>query len=60
MKAVMQEKKVKNIGYKQMLILINPELLTDIKARALFKNISLKAWVLQAIEQARIIEDKYK
>lgn len=47
-------------GYKQMVVAIDPELLVDIKARALYKNITLKTWILQAIEQARILEDKYK
>ena len=50
----------KNTGYKQMVILIDPAILQDIKARALFNNTSLKGWVLQAIAEKIIREDKAK
>lgn len=50
----------KNIGFKQMLILVDAELLKDIKSRALFKNVTLKKWVLQAILEKIAQEDKYK
>lgn len=56
----MENKKTNDVGYKQMIILIDANLLKDIKTRALFKNITLKTWILQAIEQARMLEDKYK
>lgn len=55
-----ERKKVIPKGFKQMIISIDPSILVDIKARALFKNISLKQWVLQAIDQARYVEDKVK
>ncbi len=47
-------------GYKQMLILIDPQLLVDIKVRALFSNTTLKEWILQAIAEKIIREDKAK
>jgi hypothetical protein len=54
------ENKNNSGGYKQMLILIDPQLLVDIKARALFSNTTLKAWILQAIAEKIIREDKAK
>lgn len=58
MKAIMEENR--NIGFKQMIILIDAEMQKDIKSRALFKNITLKKWVLQAIVEKMIQEDKAK
>lgn len=58
MRIIMEENK--NIGFKQMLILVDAELLKDIKSRALFKNVTLKKWVLQAILEKIAQEDKYK
>jgi hypothetical protein len=56
----MEKKPVEASGYKQMIILIDPELLQDIKTRAIFNNTSLKGWVLQAIIEKTIREDKTK
>lgn len=54
------EEKNKNTGYKQMIVLVDPTTFQDIKARALFNNTSLKRWVLQAIAEKIIREDKAK
>ena len=47
-------------GYKQMVINMDPELLTDIKGRALFRNMTLKKWVLQALLEKIAQEDRAK
>jgi hypothetical protein len=56
----MKNKENSAIGYKQMVVNMDPALLTDIKSRALFKNITLKKWVLQAILEKIAQEDKAK
>ncbi len=50
----------KKTGHSQLLILIEAAIHQDIKARAIFKNISLKDWMLQAIAEKVVREDKAK
>jgi hypothetical protein len=51
---------VKKTGYSQMIILVEAPVHQEIKARALFKNTTLKDWVLQAIAEKIVREDKAK
>jgi predicted HicB family RNase H-like nuclease len=51
---------IKKAGHSQLLILIDPAVHQDIKARAVFKNVSLKDWVLQAIAEKIAREDRVK
>jgi predicted HicB family RNase H-like nuclease len=56
------ENKIENkkIGHSQLLILIDPAVHQDIKARAVFLNISLRNWVLQAIAEKMDRENRAK
>lgn len=49
-----------NTGFNQLIILIEPAIHQDIRTRATFHNTSLKGWVLQAIAEKIIREDRVK
>jgi hypothetical protein len=48
------------VGFSQLLILIDAVIHEEVKTRALFNGISIKKWVMQAIAEKIVREDRAK